>query len=107
MRLYYQGMRLEDYFKYMGTTEEDYRKENHDKAVRGALTRLCLEEMIKREKIEATDKEAQKKYEDSMPEPEKDKEQRKPDERELAYIKNEIVMDKLLEMLVSSAVVEE
>ena len=106
MRLYYQGMRLEDYFKYMGTTEEDYRKENHDKAVRGALTRLCLEEMIKREKIEATDEEAEKKYMDSMPEPEDGKEKRKPDERELSYLKNEIVMDKLLDMLVSSAVTE-
>lgn len=106
MRLYYQGMRLEDYFKYMGTTEEDYRKENHDKAVRGALTRLCLEEMIKREKIEATDEEAAKKYADSMPEPEDGKEKRKPDEREIAYLKNEIVMDKLLDMLVSSAVTE-
>ncbi len=106
MRLYYQGMRLEDYFKYMGTTEEDYRKENHDKAVRGALTRLCLEEMIKREKIEATDEEAEKKYADSMPEPEDGKEKRKPDEREIAYLKNEIVMDKLLDMLVSSAVTE-
>ena len=106
MRLYYQGISIEDYFKYLGTTEEAYRKENHDKAVRGALTRLCLEEMVKREKIVATDEEAEKKYADSMPEPVDGGEKRKPDERELAYLKNEIVMDKLLEMLVSSAVTE-
>ena len=106
MRLYYQGISIEDYFKYLGTSEEEYRKENHYKAARGALTRLCLEEMIKRENITATDEEAEKKYADSMPEPAEGEEKRKPDERELAYLKNEIVMDKLLDLLVSSAVTE-
>ncbi len=106
MRLYYQGISVEDYFKFLGTTEEDYRKENHDKAARGALTRLCLEEIVKRENITATDEEAEKKYLDSQPEPEEGKEKRKPDEREMSYLKNEIVMDKLLDMLVSSAVTE-
>ncbi len=104
--LYYRGMTTEDYFKYMGTTEEEYRKENHDKALRGALTRLCLEEIVKRENITATDEEAEKKYLDSQPEPEDGKEKRKPDEKELSYLKDEIVMDKLLSMLVSSAVTE-
>lgn len=106
MRLYYQGISIEDYFKYLGTSEEEYRKQNHDQAKRGALTRLCLEEMIKREGITATDEEAEKKYLDSMPEPEDGSEKRKPDERELSYLKNEIVMDKLLGLLVSSAVTE-
>lgn len=106
MRLYYQGISIEDYFKYLGTCEEEYRKQNHDQAKRGALTRLCLEEMIKREGITATDEEAEKKYLDSMPEPEDGSEKRKPDERELSYLKNEIVMDKLLGLLVSSAVTE-
>lgn len=106
MRLYYQGISIEDYFKYLGTSEEEYRKENHDKAARGALTRLCLEEIIKREGLTATDEEAEAKYAASMPEPEDGSEKRKPDERELSYLKNEIVMDKLLDLLVSSAVTE-
>lgn len=102
MRMYYQGMKLEDYFKYSGTTVEDFRKERRDDARRGALTRLCLEEIIRREGITATDEEAEKKYADSMPES-KEGEKRKPDARELGYLKNEIVMDKLLDMLVTSA----
>ena len=106
MRLYYQGISIEDYFKYLGTSEEEYRKENHDKAARGALTRLCMEEIIKREGLTATDEEAEAKYAASMPEPEDGSEKRKPDERELSYLKNEIVMDKLLDLLVSSAVTE-
>ncbi len=102
MRMYYQGMKLEDYFKYSGTSVEDFRKERHDDARRGALTRLCLEEIIKREGITATDEEAEKKYAESMPATD-DGEKRKPDERELGYLKNEIVMEKVLDMLVSSA----
>lgn len=99
MRLYYQGMKLEDYFKYSGTTAEDFRKDRHDDARRGALTRLVLEELIKLENVTATDEEAEKKYEESMPAPTDGSEKRKPDERELGYIKNEIVMDKLLDLL--------
>ena len=107
MRLYYQGMKLEDYFKYSGTTAEDFRKERHDDARRGAMTRLVLEELIKVENITASDEEAAKKYEESMPAPADGGEKRKPDERELGYLKNEIVMDKLLDMLLASAVFED
>ncbi len=106
MRLYYQGMKLEDYFKYMGTTVEQWRKDRHDDARRGALTRLCLETIIQREGITATDEEAEKEYEDSMPAP-AEGEKRKPDEREIAYLKDKIVMDKLLALLVDSAVMTE
>lgn len=104
MRMYYQGMKLEDYFKYTGTTVEDYRKDRHDDARRGALTRLVLEELIKRENITATDEEAEKKYDESMPVPADGGEKRKPDERELGYLKSEIVMDKLLALLLENAV---
>ena len=103
MRMYYQGMKLEDYFKYTGTTVDDFRKERHDEAKRGALTRLCLEEIIKRENIVATDEEAEAKYAESMPAPKEGEEIRKPDERELSYLKNEIVMNKLLNMLIENA----
>ena len=41
-----------------------------------------------------------------MPEPANGEEKRKPDARELEYLKNEIVTDKLLDILVSSAVIE-
>lgn len=107
MRLYYQGMKLEDYFKYSGTTVEDFRKDRHDDARRGALTRLVLEELIKLENITATDEEAAAKYAESMPAPAEGEEQRKPDERELGYLKNEVVMDKLLDLLLDSAVFED
>ena len=107
MRMYYQGMKLEDYFKYTGTTVEDFRKDRYEDAKRGALTRLCLEEIIKRENITATDEEAEKKYAESMPAPSGGEEVRKPDEREMGYLKNEIVMTKLLDMLIENAVFTE
>lgn len=107
MRLYYQGMKIDDYFKYMGVSVDDWKKERHDDARRGALTRLCLETIIKREGIAATDEEAEKKYADSLPEPDDGSEKRKPDERELAYLKDEIAMEKLLDFLLGNAVMEE
>lgn len=107
MRLYYQGMKLEDYFKYSGTTVEDFRKDRHDDARRGALTRLVLEELIKLENITATDEEALKKYAESMPAPAEGEEPHRPDERELGYLKNEVVMDKLLGLLLDNAVFED
>lgn len=102
MRLYYQGLKIEDYFKYTGSSVEQYKKERRDEAVRGALTRLCLEEIIKLENIVVSDEEAEAKYYDSFP---KSKEENKvPTTQELGYVKNEIGMDKLLKLLVDSAV---
>ena len=56
-RLSYQGLKLEQYFKMMGQTEEEVRKEYEPQAIEGIKSRLTLEAIIKKEKIEATDEE--------------------------------------------------
>ena len=56
-RLSYQGLKLEQYLKMLGKTEEEMRKEYEPQAIEGIKSRLALEAVIKAEKIEATDKE--------------------------------------------------
>lgn len=53
-RLSYQGLRLEDYFMYLNTTEADYRKSREAEAKEAVKTSLVLQEIVKVEKIEAT-----------------------------------------------------
>lgn len=60
-KLAYQGLKLEDYFGYMGTNQEDYRKTRRKEAEQAVKTSLVLEEIIKREKIEATAEEIEAK----------------------------------------------
>ena len=62
-RLSYQGLKLEQYLQMMGKTNEDMRKEYEPQAIEGIKSRLALEAVIKAEKIEATDKEIDRKNE--------------------------------------------
>lgn len=63
-RLAYQGLKLEDYFAYMGTTEEAYRNSRKDEAKEAVKTSLVLQEIIKVEKIEATKEDIAQKLEE-------------------------------------------
>lgn len=55
MRLSYQGLKFEDYLKYSGLTIEKMRDMYRDGAKKTVKIRLVLAEIIKAEKIEATD----------------------------------------------------
>lgn len=63
-RLAYQGLHFEDYLKYMGTTEEEYRKSRAGEARNAVKTSLVLQEIVKAEKIEATAEEIDAKLEE-------------------------------------------
>lgn len=53
----YGGMKLDDYFKYTGSSREDFRKDRKEEAEKSVKTRLVLEAIIKAEKTEPTDEE--------------------------------------------------
>lgn len=63
-RLMYQGLKLEDYLKHMNSTIEELRESRREDAKRTAKTKLVLEEIIKRENIEVTEEELNKKLEE-------------------------------------------
>ena len=57
MRMMYQGMKLDDYFKYTGQTREQVRDLYRPQAEERVLSQLVIEAVKKAENIEATDEE--------------------------------------------------
>ncbi|MGN1207927.1 MAG: trigger factor [Christensenellales bacterium] len=60
-RLMYQGLKLDDYLKHMNTTMKELRDSRRDDAIQTAKTKLVLEEILKREKIEVSEEELNQK----------------------------------------------
>lgn len=100
-RLMYQGLKLDDYLKYTGMKKEDLRKSYEEQAKKAVKTRLIFEAIIKQEKIEATEEDKQKKFAEMAELAKKDVEEFKKSlpERQLEYIENEIIIDKLFALL--------
>ncbi len=105
-RLSASGLKLEDYFKYMGSSVEDYKKERHDEALKTVKTRLVIEQLIKeltdsKQIDEVTDDEFNKKVEEIASNGKIKAEQIK-NSAQAAYIKNELMMQKLIKFLVDN-----
>lgn len=107
-RLSYQGLRLEDYLKYTNQSMEDYRKGFKDQAENIVKQQLTIDAIIEAEKIEATDAEVDARLEEmakaqgkKVPEIKKNQ-----NPRQLDYIKNDIIIKKLFDLLMSGAVIE-
>ena len=60
-QLSYQGLNIENYFKYTQSSMESLRKEYRDRAVKSVHTRLVFEEIVKAEKLKAGKKEVEAK----------------------------------------------
>ncbi len=107
-RMSYQGLKLEDYLKYIGKTMEDYRKEYYPQAQENVKSQLVIQKIIEEEKIEATDADV----EERVAEMAKAQDKPVPDvkknmqARQLDYIKNEIIIKKFFETLKSGNVIE-
>lgn len=101
MRLSYQGYKLEDYLTQMNMTEKDLRDERRDQAKETVKTRLVLEEIIKQEKLDVTDEEVDAKLKDMADKYHKNLDEYKKSlgERNISYMKNDILMNKLLSFL--------
>ena len=54
-RLSYQGLKMEQYLKMIGKTEEEVKKEYEPQAIEAIKSRLTLEAIRKEEKIEASE----------------------------------------------------
>ena len=103
-RLMYQGANLQAYAEYMGTTVEKIKEDRKPEALKSVKIRLALQEILKNEKIDVLDKDVDEYVEKIASRMNKDvKEYKKglTDER-LNYMKNEILMSKLLEFLLEN-----
>ena len=101
MRMSYQGLRLEDYLQYVGTTVEAMREERKEQAKETVKTRLVLEELVKKENMTVTEAELDKFLAETAEKYKKSVEDYKKslDDRTIAYYQNDILMKKLLDFL--------
>lgn len=102
-RLMYQGLKLEDYANYLGKSVEELRKERRADAEKSVKIRLALQEIIKLENIGFSDEEYDAKVEEMAKSAKKSTKEYKNSltEEHINYIKNDILMTKLMEFLVS------
>ena len=100
----YQGATLEQYASYIGKTVEDIRNERKEEAVKSVKIRLALQEILKNEKIDVLENDVDNYIEEISKRANKTAEEYKSTltEERLNYIKNEILMNKLLEFLVEN-----
>ena len=63
-RLMYQGIKLEDYVKYMGQTMSEFREQFREQARPRVLSQLVVEKIVKSENFKAEDGEIDKKIEE-------------------------------------------
>jgi len=102
-RLAYQGIKLDDYLKMMGKTMTDFRKENEEPAKEAVKARLILEEVIKAEKIEPTEKEITDKIKEMAKNYNRKEEELTQNAGLKDYIKESLKSEKAIDFLVSNA----
>ncbi len=102
--LMYQGIKLDDYLNYIGTTREEYKKNFEEDARRTVLHQLIVEKIIALENITASEEEiAEKVAEQAKSVGKEPEEYRKTmDPRQLEYLENDIKVTKLFEFLMAN-----
>lgn len=100
-RLMYQGIKLEDYVKYMGQTMSEFREQFREQARPRVLSQLVVEKIVKSKNFKAEDGEIDKKIEEQAQSVGKTFEEYKKniDPRQLEYISNDIIITKLFDFL--------
>ena len=103
-RLSYQGLKIEQYLKMLGKTEDEMRKEYEPQAIEGIKSRLAIEAVIKAEKIEATDKEVEEKMQEMAKNYGKENDESfLKNENVRNYIKEGIESEKAIDFLIKNA----
>ena len=100
-QLSYQGLNIENYFKYTETTMEKLRETYRERAEKAVRTRLVFEEIVGAEKIKASEKAVDKKikeYAERVNQPyEAIKGQLR--EEDMDYFKNQVITEALIALL--------
>ncbi|MCM1194511.1 MAG: trigger factor [Corallococcus sp.] len=100
-QLSYQGLDIDNYFKYTNTTMEQLRKDHRERAEKAVRTRLVFEEIVKAEKIKASAKAVDakiKEYAERIGQPyENFKAELR--EQDKYYFENQVITEALIELL--------
>ena len=98
-KLKMQGITEELYLKYANTTKEKIEESMKEEANKRVKYRYLLKEIIKKEKIKVSDKEAEKEIEDMAKHYNVDKEEVLKEIGNIEYLKNDMAMKKALDVL--------
>ena len=100
-QLMYQGLKLQDYLDFLKITNADFRKNYEEQAKKNVMNQLVISQIIKEENIEATDEEVDAKVAEQAASVGKETEEYKKnmDPRQFDYIRSDIVITKLFDML--------
>ncbi|MBP3434667.1 MAG: hypothetical protein J6K50_05270 [Clostridia bacterium] len=100
-QLMYQGLKLQDYLDFLKVTLADFRKNYEESAKKNVLHQLIISQLIKEENIAATDEEVDAKVAEQAASVSKTAEEYKKgmDPRQFDYIRSDIVITKLFDML--------
>ncbi len=100
-RLMYQGIKLDDYLKYVGLTVEQLKGEYKEQAERSVKIRLVMEKIVKVEDLQFSDSEIDEKLAKAAEESGKSLEDFKKTLRkeQIDYLVNQILSDKLMATL--------
>ena len=100
-RLSHQGLKLDDYVKYMGTTIEDLKKSRLDDAKKTCKTRLVMDAIIQKENLKVEDKDIDAEIQKQALKMGTSVEEVKQglNEHTLSHIANDIIVKKLLDFL--------
>lgn len=103
-RLMYQGLKYEDYLKVTNQTDATIRDSYKELATQRVKKQLIVTKIVEDEKIEATEDEVNAKIQEQAASLGKEAEEYKKtmDPRQIEYIKNSIVIDKLFNFLVEN-----
>ena len=100
-QLMYQGLKLQDYLDFLKVTVSDFRKNYEEQATKNVKSQLIISKLIEEEKIEATEEEVNAQIEKQAASVEKSFEDYKKgmDPRQIDYIRSDIIITKLFDML--------
>ena len=100
-QLMYQGLKLQDYLDFLKVSKEEFRKNYEESAKKNVISQLIISQIIKEEKIEATDAEVDEKVAEQAKSVDKDVEEYKKgmDPRQFDYIRSDIIITKLFNFL--------
>ena len=103
-RLMYQGLKLDDYLKYMQLTMEQFRAQFKSQAEPRVLSQLIIDKIIRTEGIKAEQSEIDAKVAEQAKSVDKSVEDYKKsmNPRQLDYIANDIVITKLFDFLTAN-----
>ncbi len=100
----YQGIRPEDYYQYIGTTRDAYKKNFEAEAKKMVMSQLIIDKLLETEKIEASEEEIGAKIAEQAASVGKEpaEYEKTLDPRQREYIENDIKLTKLFDFLMEN-----